>query len=859
MEAAQAAADALQRKLAMLETDLGAFWKSRGDGGDDSFSVGEGSGGSSLMGGPSGGKGSDGGAILTSSSFCSTVVRAGGGGGNGSDSLDGQSPLAHDGNARGAPVHWNNAYGLTDVFSDSSRSALGSPLKSLAKLVASGSGQEDGAQAAAAIRHGDRTEDGNGNWHVGSLPPSPLPPSSPKPPLSPLSALTPSEAQVITPRRRDHACSRSFGGSLSGGKENLGGAGFANPFSDEALDGYGTYADIDHGHGAAALATASASASDIRASTYGSGPNSWASDQTWRVLDDVQVGKQEQQQITAAFAFTAALAAAETEAERGNAEPALDDADAKVERGNVNPALDDADADAGADADVNDADNMRPATAVIALQLIHAGVDSDAAGIDHRQHHQQQAEEQRLRKQILQLHHRTETSRGGAGTGAEVGLGDDRSTRGNNTTTAAPSSPSVSSGAVAAAAARAAVLWEKNTLKHQLTGLKERFREALSEATATRDALDGYHDTVQRVEFQKRLLCAQVLELEAALADQEEEQDRLRERERVLEQREASMVHSRRNGGGGHGRSPPVFRRSPPLPLPPGATSPGRSALTDSWAGPPTPAFFLPKIIQLWREMRVPLLHRSQFLLAFRGRETFYFEAEHRRLSWLKSSLTSAGWNPEDESGSKEAGGLDGFLDAGGFGHGHAGHVGSRGGVRAAAPVERRSSFAEMLAGRGWGKKYGSAEGGGSAPTPAPRVDLARLPPMLRAAERMLTRERAALRRLARRLDKPQLEAIFTNWRIGLDSKRRKERLVNMLWTEGEGEGEGEGGHEEEGVGGREPGKHRGGTRRGKGESHGKGRKGRAGGVRGGGAGAQHDCFSRLRRHAELVTLNPEP
>ena len=35
----------------------------------------------------------------------------------------------------------------------------------------------------------------------------------------------------------------------------------------------------------------------------------------------------------------------------------------------------------------------------------------------------------------------------------------------------------------------------------------------------------------------------------------------------------------------------------------------------------------LPKIVELWERLHVPLLHRSRFYLAFRGRETFYFEA----------------------------------------------------------------------------------------------------------------------------------------------------------------------------------------------------------------------------------------
>ena len=40
----------------------------------------------------------------------------------------------------------------------------------------------------------------------------------------------------------------------------------------------------------------------------------------------------------------------------------------------------------------------------------------------------------------------------------------------------------------------------------------------------------------------------------------------------------------------------------------------------------------LPRIVGLWEAVQVPLVHRSRFFLAFRGRETFYYEAEHRRL-----------------------------------------------------------------------------------------------------------------------------------------------------------------------------------------------------------------------------------
>ena len=47
----------------------------------------------------------------------------------------------------------------------------------------------------------------------------------------------------------------------------------------------------------------------------------------------------------------------------------------------------------------------------------------------------------------------------------------------------------------------------------------------------------------------------------------------------------------------------------------------------------------LPRIVQLWEELQVPLVHRSRFYLAFKGRETFYYEAEHRRLIHQQSQV----------------------------------------------------------------------------------------------------------------------------------------------------------------------------------------------------------------------------
>lgn len=52
----------------------------------------------------------------------------------------------------------------------------------------------------------------------------------------------------------------------------------------------------------------------------------------------------------------------------------------------------------------------------------------------------------------------------------------------------------------------------------------------------------------------------------------------------------------------------------------------------------------LQRIVSLWEELHIPLMHRSRFYLAFRGREMFYFDAEKRRLEYLKNKMG----NPED-------------------------------------------------------------------------------------------------------------------------------------------------------------------------------------------------------------------
>ena len=698
MLAAQAAADALQQKLALLETDLGAFWRAP-LGSEDSHTT--------LSRSVAG---SDAAPSLESSLMSVGTEPAGGG--------EEQNPNARAATAAAASARWNDAYGLTDVRE--SADAPRSPLKSLAKIITAARTRKEAAENAAAaaktdagtnaaaatagVAAADETEVEKSQVHAESDGDDAIPADS-SPVLSPLSERTAA--------RRDRSRSRggaSFG-SVGDGKENFpfGRGGFVNPFSEAALAAYAAEAEADaevdgSGHGkfgpeaeTEAVADPSAEAvaeavASTRSSRGEERVESWASDQTFRALDDSQVRRKERAAMAAAFAAASALAASEEEEAYRAAEAA-----------------------------------------------------SAAAAI---------------RSEHLASPHRRVKS-----TGSTI----------DSVTSPRASYPPAS--AVAERAAHAAVKLEKTTLKRQLEGLKTRFREVQSEANTTREALDGYRDTVQRVEFQKRLLCAQVLELEAKLSEREEERERLLRRERESLRR------------GSETRLVSVSGRSP-------------DALADSWAGPPTANFFLPKIVRMWRELRVPLLHRSQFLLAFRGRETFYFEAEHRRLTWLKSSLAAEGWTPEESEG--DLGGLSQFLAEGGFGRGYARANPTRGATASASAPAR-----------------------------------------LRAAERALRRERADLRRLARRLEKPQLDAIFAQWSIPVHSKRRKARLVETVWSDAACDAAADAERGGAGAGMVSSSSRR--TR--------SNRRGGGGGAGGGSAAeaAADDCFARLRRHAELV------
>lgn len=67
-------------------------------------------------------------------------------------------------------------------------------------------------------------------------------------------------------------------------------------------------------------------------------------------------------------------------------------------------------------------------------------------------------------------------------------------------------------------------------------------------------------------------------------------------------------------GSSGPPRVPPLVR------IPNDVTMSMVDSARDGWAAPATVETLLPKIVALWQELSVPLLHRSRFYQAFRGR-----------------------------------------------------------------------------------------------------------------------------------------------------------------------------------------------------------------------------------------------
>jgi hypothetical protein len=211
---------------------------------------------------------------------------------------------------------------------------------------------------------------------------------------------------------------------------------------------------------------------------------------------------------------------------------------------------------------------------------------------------------------------------------------------------------------------RACLDAEREQREAEVRRMQTAFAEAVADGGAMQGHMEALRDSVQRAEWQKKRLMAQVLKLEfaaeeagieaakqiEALGRERDKRRRERERRRDAERaavdatNAAAAAEARaREAGAERGGWGDADGAASGLASPSGLGSLTGGTLADSWAGPPVAAWYLPKILRLWAMLHIPLLHRSRFYLGFRGRETFYFEAEHRRLAWLQASLRGAG------------------------------------------------------------------------------------------------------------------------------------------------------------------------------------------------------------------------
>ena len=220
-----------------------------------------------------------------------------------------------------------------------------------------------------------------------------------------------------------------------------------------------------------------------------------------------------------------------------------------------------------------------------------------------------------------------------------------------------------SSGDGAAGAAASVALY-----REELQKVKAFKAAAEKDLELLQSCLSGYQEQAERLDCQKRLLVGQVIKLEFRLDEAEEvhaaRQQRLSEAEGRAEasgaeaaalkaeverlKAEAASLQELQLQRGGSGDSAAAGRNgSSNCRL---LVDPAMSMVdpdVDAWMAPLSVDTLLPKIILLWDELMVPLVHRSRFYQAFRGRELFYYEAEFRRLEH-SAKLIRAG-TPEEE------------------------------------------------------------------------------------------------------------------------------------------------------------------------------------------------------------------
>lgn len=158
--------------------------------------------------------------------------------------------------------------------------------------------------------------------------------------------------------------------------------------------------------------------------------------------------------------------------------------------------------------------------------------------------------------------------------------------------------------------------------QEEVRKLQETFAEVAQQGEKLTEALTKYADEVTRIEWQKKRLMAQVLVLEAKAEEHRRDAEATREALEEERRRRAATPAASQAALA----LPPI--RSPiRTPRPQSGCGDewdlsGTPNMNDSWAGPPTAAFFTPKIVRLWSALNIPLLHRSRFYLVREGLRT---------------------------------------------------------------------------------------------------------------------------------------------------------------------------------------------------------------------------------------------
>ncbi|KAL6746673.1 hypothetical protein V8C86DRAFT_2444898 [Haematococcus lacustris] len=145
--------------------------------------------------------------------------------------------------------------------------------------------------------------------------------------------------------------------------------------------------------------------------------------------------------------------------------------------------------------------------------------------------------------------------------------------------------------------------------KAELRRMQAEFRaSAAADIAALRSALEATQDQADRLDVQKQLLLHQVLKLEVAL---EEAAAARADLQTAMLKLAAEKDQARYE------------------------------------ASKDTPDSLMPRIIELWHELAVPLAYRSRFYLTFSKKELFFSELEHRRLEWKLSQWRVTGGGAE--------------------------------------------------------------------------------------------------------------------------------------------------------------------------------------------------------------------